>query len=267
MPTRGKRRALGQHFLRDASVAQLLVERVVAEARASGCRSLLEIGPGKGALTDLLLARLPSERLVLVERDPALGLHWAGLCPRESRLKVEIGDFLELPPERWDSEAPVGVVSNLPYSASKAILLRLSERGESIPFMVLMFQAEVAQRLRAEPSSKARGSLSVWIQNQWEVTRLCSVPPGAFAPPPEVASEVLVLRRLAEPRVPAMRGRERAWEELLQAAFAHRRKMLRSGLRACEPFRNALEASEVDGRKRAENLSWDEWNRILASLQ
>jgi 16S rRNA (adenine1518-N6/adenine1519-N6)-dimethyltransferase len=156
--------------------------------------------------------------------------------------------------------ASMGVVSNLPYSTGTAILDRLAR--EEIPFMVLMFQAEVAQRLRAEPSTKAWGSLSIWLQNRWDVTRLCGVPPGAFSPPPDVDSEVVVLRRRAEPRV-AVKSEE-AWEKLLKVSFAHRRKMLRGSLPP--PYKAALEKAEIDGTKRAEALGWDEWSRFLGAL-
>lgn len=254
MPAQGKRRALGQHFLRDPGVQDRVVTTALELTREARVQTLLEIGPGKGALTKLLLERMGDQlRLVLCEKDRELATYWQAEALGSPKLAVLPGDFLDLPKEQWLIDPPPGVVSNLPYSAGTAILDRLAR--EQIPFMVLMFQAEVAHRLRAERSTKAWGSLSIWIQNRWDVTRLCSVPPGAFSPPPEVDSEVVVLRRRSEPRVAV--GSEKTWEELLKACFAHRRKMLRSSLPP--KFKTALEAAGIDGTKRAEALDWAEW--------
>jgi 16S rRNA (adenine1518-N6/adenine1519-N6)-dimethyltransferase len=270
MPAFGKRRALGQHFLRDKSIATLIAETAVKGAHERGAVALLEIGPGKGAITDLLLdelkAKAPLLPMLLSERDRELAAQWRVRAHMEKDLEVAEGDFLELPESTWLARTPLAVASNLPYSAGTAIVVRLAEHPDKIPIMVLMFQAEVAQRLRAEPGTKSWGSLSIWIQNQWEVRKLCAVPPGAFAPPPDVDSEVVVLTPRANPYVAVGKGeRERKlWDSLLKTSFAHRRKMLRSSLP--EPFRNALERSGLDGTKRAEALNWDEWSRFYQAL-
>jgi 16S rRNA (adenine1518-N6/adenine1519-N6)-dimethyltransferase len=270
MPAFGKRRALGQHFLRDKSIATLIAETAVKGARERGCVALLEIGPGKGAITDLLLdelkAKAPVLPMLLSERDRELAANWRVRVHMEKDLEVAEGDFLELPESTWLARTPLAVASNLPYSAGTAIVVRLAEHPDKIPIMVLMFQAEVAQRLRAEPGTKAWGSLSIWIQNQWEVKKLCSVPPGAFAPPPDVDSEVVVFTPRAKPYVELGQSEKerKLWDSLLKTAFAHRRKMLRSSLP--EPYRNALERSGLDGTKRAEALSWDELARFYQAL-
>ncbi|MFL5813266.1 MAG: 16S rRNA (adenine(1518)-N(6)/adenine(1519)-N(6))-dimethyltransferase RsmA [Bdellovibrionia bacterium] len=270
MPAFGKRRALGQHFLRDKSIATLIAQTAVQGAHERGSVALLEIGPGKGAITDLLLdelkAKSPHLPMLLSERDRELAAQWRVRAHMEKDLEVAEGDFLELPESTWLARTPLAVASNLPYSAGTAIVVRLAEHPDKITIMVLMFQAEVAQRLRAEPGTKSWGSLSIWIQNQWEVRKLCAVPPGAFAPPPDVDSEVVVLTPRANPYVAVGKGeRERKlWDSLLKTSFAHRRKMLRSSLP--EPFRNALERSGLDGTKRAEALNWDEWSRFYQAL-
>lgn len=270
MPAFGKRRALGQHFLRDKSIATLIAETAVKGARERGAVALLEIGPGKGAITDLLLDELKAKEpvlpMLLSERDREFAANWRVRVHMEKDLEVAEGDFLELPESTWLARTPLAVASNLPYSAGTAIVVRLAEHPDKIPIMVLMFQAEVAYRLRAEPGTKSWGSLSIWIQNHWEVKKLCAVPPGAFAPPPDVDSEVVVLTPRAKPFVELGKTEKerKLWESLLKAAFAHRRKMLRSSLP--EPFRNALERSGLDGTKRAEALSWDEWARFYQAL-
>lgn len=267
MPAYGKRRALGQHFLKDRSIIQKITETGVRLALEKGCRALLEIGPGKGAITDPLHELLGSqrqiERFILAERDRDLVALW-----REKAIAtVEEGDFMDLPEERWLGLTPLAVVSNLPYSAGTAIATRLAEHPDKIPVMVLMFQAEVAQRLRAESGTKSWGSLSIWIQNRWDVEKLLFVPPGAFAPPPEVDSEVVVLRARAEPRlpIPLHSPEDGLWQQLLKTCFLHRRKMLRAGLKGHPRFFDGLQKSGIDPTKRAEALSWDEWQKLFAA--
>ena len=245
----------------------------VSEAHATGCRALLEIGPGRGAITLPLLERLEAdprliERMTLAERDRQLAYEWRGTAQGREvsvpSLVVEECDFNDLADDRWLSVTPLAVASNLPYSAGTAILQKLARRPDAIPVMVLMFQAEVAARLRAETGTKAWGSLSIWIQNQWDVRKLCAAPPGAFAPPPDVDSEVVVLTRRMEPRVRVTDAE--AWEGLLKAGFAHRRKMLRSGLPE-GPLREALARSGIDPTLRAEALSWEQWAAFYSALK
>lgn len=272
MPARGKRRALGQHFLRDQGIALQIAETAVQLASEHGCKALLEIGPGKGAITEPILRLLTDapvvEDVILAERDDFLSAEWKIRAPEFPHpLRVEAGDFLDLPEGKWLCKTPLAVASNLPYSAGTAIVVRLAKHWKDIPFMVLMFQAEVAQRLRAEPNTKSWGSLSVLIQNNWDVTKLRSVPPGAFSPPPEVDSEVIVLKSRKAPRVQTGQSPQelKRWDSLLRAAFAHRRKMLRSGL-SPGVMREALAQSGLDGTLRAEALSWEDWEKLYRAL-
>lgn len=261
MATQGRRRAYGQHFLNDPQITNQIAETAVQLAMEHSCQAMLEIGPGKGAITEPILNRLKLP-LVLVEKDRNLVERW-----KNSSLPIEIvsGDFLEVPESSWLIAQPLAVVSNLPYSAGTAILNRLARFRAQIPVMTLMFQAEVAQRIRAVPSTKDQGSLSLWIQNHWDVKKLISVPPRAFVPPPQVQSEVIILTRRDQPRVPFSDDPEgeKIWENLLKTCFAHRRKMLRSIL----PWRNALAHSGIDGTRRAEALQWDEWNRLFQAVR
>jgi 16S rRNA (adenine1518-N6/adenine1519-N6)-dimethyltransferase len=274
MATEGRRRALGQHFLKDQAIADLIAETAIEKAIEHQCFHMMEVGPGKGAITLPMIHRLskssPVQNLLLVERDQKLGAHWQDYIHRlpsepVTRLEIEVGDFLEIPEPRWLGKSPLAVVSNLPYSAGTAILNRLAQHVEAIPVMVLMFQAEVAHRLRAEPETKQRGSLSVWIQNRWDVEHLISVPPKSFSPPPEVNSEVVILKRRSQCRVANTEdpASEKLWQALLKVCFAQRRKMLRSVV----SLRNALEQSNVDGTKRAEALRWTEWDRLFQTVR
>ena len=271
---KAKRRAFGQHFLRDTSITERIAHTALEEATRHSCQTLLEIGPGKGAITQPLLRELSTQkgthriqRFLIVEKDNQFALDWRQnrasldcLVPTE----IENADFLQFPREKWLSPGPVAVVSNLPYSVGTAILDRLAREHATIPIMVLMFQKEVAMRIRAKPSTKERGSLSLWIQNRWDVSTLLTAPPGAFSPPPQVDSEVIVLTRRQTPWIalddPAS---EKLWETLLKTCFSHRRKMLRSLI----PWRNALEVSGVDGTRRAEALHWEEWEKLFQAVK
>ncbi len=271
MATHGKRRAYGQHFLKDQRLSASIAEYALQQAIQTSSQQILEIGPGRGALTEPLLSQLKisktSPSLLLVEKDVKLASEWARR-PQDSSFAIQCADFLELDETVWLKKRPLTVLSNLPYSAGTAILLKLAAHWAEIPVMVLMFQAEVAQRLRAEPETKAWGSLSIWIQNRWDVEKLYTVKPGAFAPPPEVESEVVCLTRRMTPRIeiPATPESEKLWESLLKACFAHRRKMLRAGLKGHSVFQNALEVSQVSGTKRAEALTWDEWSKLWRAV-
>jgi 16S rRNA (adenine1518-N6/adenine1519-N6)-dimethyltransferase len=252
-----KQKAFGQHFLKDEAVISKIVDAALVAVNQHPATSLLEIGPGQGAITRPLLAGLPIEiPFHLAERDRELIELWSG----ESRVHTFLkGDFLDQPEEALAGLGPLVVVSNLPYSAGTAIVVRLAERVSQISEMVLMFQAEVAKRLYAKASTPDRGSLSLYIQNEWDIERLCVVPPQAFKPPPKVMSEVVVLKRRAQARIPVdtIENRE-AFNGLLKLAFKHRRKIIKGNLSGT-PWQSALEKSGIHPTRRAESLEWDEW--------
>jgi 16S rRNA (adenine1518-N6/adenine1519-N6)-dimethyltransferase len=283
MPASPRRRAFGQHFLQDAKIIGTIVSETIDRARAVGARALLEIGPGKGAITRSLLEAFPEvpsfERFLIVEKDRRLADDWIAQSRDLRGVEVLSADFLEVEDAEVLKVTPLVVVSNLPYSSGTAILQKLAVRGTTegsggIRTMVLMFQAEVAARLRAEPDGKAWGSLSIWIQNRWDVRKLVSAPPGAFFPPPDVNSEVVVLEARKEYRVPPPSGLSaeelRRWDtlfdQLIRVPFLHRRKMLRSSLPKGSPLKSALELAGIDGTRRAENLDWDDWKRWMDAL-
>lgn len=250
----GRRRALGQHFLIDPGVA----ERAIALAGLDPGSTVLEIGPGRGALTDRLLAA--GHRVVAVEVDPRLAGALKERAPEE--LSVVAGDFLrldaaELPP------GPLPVVANLPYATGTAIVARLLEEPARFPRIVVMLQLEVARRLCAEPGSRAYGGLTVLTALHAAATFGFVVPPSAFAPPPKVDSAVLRLDVQAVPRVAV--DDARSFRRVVYAAFAQRRKTLRNALAAAFGTEGAaalLERASIDGRRRAETLSLEEFARL-----
>jgi 16S rRNA (adenine1518-N6/adenine1519-N6)-dimethyltransferase len=257
-----KRRALGQHFLRDAGLARRIVDLVAPTAADLA----VEIGPGLGALTGELAAR--AGRLIALEVDTELAQRLRGAHPT-----IEIVDA---DARRWDYGAlvrPPGgrvlVVGNLPYSVAKPIVQALVEARTAIDEMALMLQKEVADRLAAPPGGKTYGSLSVLTQLYADVRTSIRVPPGAFKPPPKVDSAVVHLRVLPAPRVPL--ADERRFHAIVRAAFAQRRKMLANGLSGTlglpvERVRAAAEAAGIDPTRRAETLSIEEFAALTARL-
>ena len=267
MSSASRRKAFGQHFLVDERIIGEIVEHAFEQVRENGARTLLEIGPGPGAITNKLLKSLGAlERFHIVEMDRRFADHWTAETALNPTVNVISQDFLKVPLEDVLAPAPVVVVSNLPYSSGTAILFRLVDRAAEIPAMVLMFQREVAERLRAEPDSNDWGSLSLWVQNRWDVTKLLTVPAKAFSPPPKVVSEVVLLRPRTEMRIAGTKEEMVLFDRLLRATFAHRRKMLRSSLPKDAPYLEALRAAGIPDTARAESLGWDEWDRWFTEL-
>jgi 16S rRNA (adenine1518-N6/adenine1519-N6)-dimethyltransferase len=257
-----KRRALGQHFLRDQATAGAIVELVAPTGRDL----VVEIGPGEGALTGLLAGR--AGHVIALEIDRALG---AALRARLPGVEV-----LDADARSWDYKglvAPPGgrvlILGNLPYSVGKPILAALIEARAAIHEMALMLQREVAERVAAPPGGKTYGSLSVFTQLHCDVRLAFRVPPGAFRPPPKVDSAVLHLRALREPRVAL--ADPRRFERVVRAAFAQRRKTLANALGAglglpLELVRRVAKTAGVDPTRRAETLSLSEFAALAAGL-
>jgi 16S rRNA (adenine1518-N6/adenine1519-N6)-dimethyltransferase len=250
-----KRRALGQHFLRDAGIARAIVDLV-----APGPGDLaVEVGPGEGALTAELARR--AGHVIALEVDRELSARLA------QRLRgVEV---VEADARTWDYgmlRAPAGgrvlVVGNLPYSVGKPILQALVTARTAIDEMALMLQREVAERVAAGPGSRVYGSLSVLTQLYCDAKLALRVPPGAFRPPPKVDSAVLHLRVRPAPVVPV--ADERHFHTVVRAAFAQRRKTLANALaaglgRPVNQIREAVEAAGVEPGRRAETLTIPEF--------
>jgi 16S rRNA (adenine1518-N6/adenine1519-N6)-dimethyltransferase len=258
----GRRRALGQHFLRDVTIARAIVDLVAPTSRDL----VVEIGPGQGALTTALAGR--AGRVVALEVDKALAA--------TLRARLPTVEILDADARTWDYAglvAPPGgrvlIVGNLPYSVGKPILMALVGAGTAIHEMALMLQREVAERVAAPPGSKTYGSLSVFTQLHCDVRVALRVPAGAFRPPPKVESAVLHLRVLPEPRVPV--ANLQRFETVVRAAFAQRRKMLANTLGAglglpLDVVRLAARQAGVDPTRRAETLTLSEFSELTARL-
>jgi 16S rRNA (adenine1518-N6/adenine1519-N6)-dimethyltransferase len=250
------RKSLGQNFLVDPRVARA----IVAAAAPLSDAAVLEIGPGHGALTALLLR---AARLVTaVEIDRGLAAEMRERFVRDEFTLIET-DILKLdwttvaPGRGADPDTRVVVVGNLPYNISKPLVMRLVAERRRIARAVLTLQREVVDRLVASPGSRDYGALGILVGRAFEVERLFDVRPGAFRPRPKVISSVVRLT----PRAPRELGAamERALRACLAASFAHRRRTLYNNLRCALPegdrgARAVLDEARLDGDSRPEAI-------------
>ena len=265
--TRGRTRALGQHFLRDRSV----VDRIVGLVAPTSRDLVVEIGPGRGALTESLAGR--AGRLLTLEIDAELAGTLQARFAMSPHVEVRQADargfdYRTLRALAPDPDGRVLVVGNLPYSMGKPILAALVDAAAGIDEMALMLQKEVAERVAAEPGGKTYGALSVLTQVAVRARLAFSVPPGAFSPPPQVDSAVLHLVTHRAPPVPVTDPARFA--AVVRAAFAQRRKSLANSLAAglgvgAERARRLCEAAAIDPGRRAETLSLAEFARLAAT--
>jgi 16S rRNA (adenine1518-N6/adenine1519-N6)-dimethyltransferase len=248
-------RRLGQHFLRPASVERLL--RVVAPRPD---QDFLEIGAGSGALTLPLAAR--ARRVTAIELDPILADRLQATAP--PNVTLVRGDALEADLEALTSPGS-RLVGNLPYAVSSPLLRRFIDLRSRVTDVHVMLQAEVAARIAARPGGKDYGILSVIYALVADVDVPLRFPPGAFAPPPKVSSALLRARFLDRPREEVRDLR--AFERLLQRAFARRRRTLENNLRdSYANLKEHLRFVDIEGSRRAETLSVVEFARLARAL-
>lgn len=269
MAERRAKKSLGQNFLIDEGVS----ERIVQGAGIRRGETVVEIGPGKGALTRLLLER--ADRVVCVEKDDTLAPALKARFAADKRLAVLHTDALTVHPRDFPWPGPYRVVANLPYNVAGRITMDILEGwGEDVVSMTLMFQREVAQRLAAGAGDSSYGAVSALVGSFAEVWRLFGVPPGAFRPAPKVRSEVVRLRRREQP-LHAAAGVDYSWfRTVVRAGFATRRKVLTNSL-ALAPdlpsdpavLRAALAQAGLDGEARAETVGVDGWVALAAALE
>ncbi len=237
------KKSLGQHFLRDENVCQKIVQALLQEPFSS----LLEVGPGGGALTKHLL-NIQGIDFKAVELDEEKIQFLLTQYPEISG-KLIHNNFLEMKAPFQDEFTVIG---NFPYNISTQILFKILEWKSQVPVVIGMFQKEVAQRTAAPPGNKVYGVLSVLVQAFYEVEYLFDVSEQCFNPPPKVKSGVIKLYRKAN--VPDMSS-ERLFFTLVKTAFNQRRKTLRNAVRGLfaeeilveDIFNNRAEQLSVDG--------------------
>jgi 16S rRNA (adenine1518-N6/adenine1519-N6)-dimethyltransferase len=243
------RKRFGQHFLIRPDVAQ----RILGLAELGGNETVLEIGPGRGALTGELRRRCARLMLVEIDRDLAAELRrkFAG----DDAVRVIEGDVLDIDlAAELAGHEPVTVVANLPYNISTPLLSRLLSQPERFRRLVLMLQREVAERICAAPGGKDYGALSVAVQLTARARVAFRVPPSAFRPPPKVDSAVIVIEPFAcQPLDADTRAAVRG---VTRALFNHRRKQLGNLMRQLSERGAAiLEELGIDAKRRPETLA------------
>lgn len=257
------KKSLGQNFLTDRGV----LEKIAAKATIDPADHILEIGPGKGALTEQLLK--DGAWVVAVELDKRLIDHLDRLFSATERFEVIQADILKVKladelgrrfPGKWK------VVANLPYNISSQVLFKLLDVREQFSLLLLMFQKEVGDRLVAAPNTKEYGILSVFFQLYFDIRREILVRPGSFYPVPKVDSVVLSFRPLALPREDV--GDFQVFRKIVKVAFGQRRKTLWNCFKTLETDLFSEELTQlfhragIDPSRRGETLSLPEFARL-----
>jgi len=247
------KRSLGQNFLHDSEV----INKIVDALNLTADETVIEIGPGRGALTEGLIEC--AGKVIAIEFDREM----------IALLRGRFGDQIELIEDDVldvDLASLVGrnakLVGNLPYNISTPILQKLIDVRYLFSMLVLMFQREVVERITAEPGSSDRGYLTVLVEAAFDVERLFDVPPTAFRPVPKVWSSVARLTPIASHATD-----HKIFRNLLSVAFAQKRKTILNNLKT--NFMDAaslLNSAAIDSSRRAETLTLDEWLRLTEIL-
>jgi len=262
------KKRLGQVFLIEPSIQRKILE--VAELAPTD--TVVEIGPGTGALTREILGRV--HRLIALEIDRGLASFLRGSLPPAGRLGLVCMDALDFPYRRAARvlNTRLKIVGNIPYQISAPLMFTFLEQEESFSRLVLMLQREVAERLTAPPCTKAYGALTVLCGARFHVRIRQKVPRHCFSPVPRVDSAVVQCLPREEGRLAP--GREACFRKVVKSAFSQRRKTLFNALRSSpflplpeRPLRQALESAGIDPVRRPETLTAEEYLRLARCIQ
>ena len=251
-PHRARKR-FGQHFLVDTGAIETIIDLLDHPISGDDRTTLLEIGPGLGALTGPLMERFNRLTVVEIDRDLAKRLRQRFIDQPDFKLIEQ--DALQLELDQI-SDRQFTIIGNLPYNISTPLLFHLFSQKQQIESMLFMLQKEVVQRMAAQPGSKRYGRLSVMTQYHCEVEELLIIEPESFDPPPKVDSQMVRLR----PKPPTSLDPviEKRLATVVTAAFAQRRKTLRNTL-SLHCTAEMIEAAGCDPKARAETLSLDQF--------
>lgn len=244
------RKRFGQHFLHDRNI----LNKIIAAIQPEPGQHFIEIGPGRGAMTQLLIECIDSLHVIEIDRDLAAALPTIIKSPK---LSVHEADALSFDFGKLrQSDAPLRLAGNLPYNVSTPMLFHILGYDELFTDIHVMLQKEVARRIAAEPGSRTYGRLSVTIAARCEIETLFHIKPGSFTPPPRVESSFIRLRpdeskrnRIAQPD---------AFDLVVKHAFGQRRKRLSNSLGDMLTTAG-IESVGVDPGARAEQLNVDEF--------
>jgi len=245
---------LGQHFLHDPNIARKITASLSGEAG-----NVLEIGPGTGILTRLLLEN-EALNLKAIEIDAESVAFLSASFPGLQHHLIQ-ADFLKTDLKRI-FDTPFAIIGNFPYNISSQIFFKVLENRNAIPEVVGMVQKEVAERIAAPPGSKTYGILSVLLQAWYDIEYLFTVNENVFTPPPKVKSAVI---RLTRNQQHALACNEKLFVSVVKTAFNQRRKTLRKALSSLIGDKDFTKLPFM--AERAERLSVDDFVKLTASLQ
>lgn len=260
------KKSLGQNFIIDANILQKIIENV----HITPSSGVIEVGPGIGSLTEQLA--IHSKKVLAFEIDQRLLPILADTLEDYDNVAIVHQDVLkanlnEAIAEHLGDVEDVHLVANLPYYITTPILMNVLQQNTPIQSMTVMLQKEVAERMAAVPNTKAYGSLSIAVQYYTEAKVLMDVPKTVFVPQPNVISSVLKLEKRKTPPVDVKD--EKQFFNIVQACFVHRRKTLRNNLLSYfktqyekAEIEQRLEATEIDGSRRGESLTMEEFAKL-----
>ncbi len=249
------RKSLGQNFLQDPNI----INKIVAGLGIRQSDTVIEIGPGRGALTELIIAQACKTHLIEFDRD--LVEYWQQRANSIESLIVHGADVMSFDLFEVIKSTPnkIKVIGNLPYNISSPVLFHLMHYADHIEHQVVMLQKEVVERMASEPGSKQYGRLSVMLQQRYQIENLFKVPPTAFFPPPKVDSAIARLTPLTKITNPV--DSQIDFEKVVKQAFSMRRKTLRNTLKGLISTAQ-IETLGIDPGARAETLNVAEFTAL-----
>ncbi|MBO5835231.1 MAG: 16S rRNA (adenine(1518)-N(6)/adenine(1519)-N(6))-dimethyltransferase RsmA [Bacteroidales bacterium] len=249
MTTVKPKKALGQHFLKDLSVARRIADSIDTCPQLP----LLEIGPGMGVLTQFLMEKERPLKVVEIDRESVAYLQ--DNFPKQLSDNIIAGDFLKMDLQECFNGQPFVLIGNYPYNISSQIFFKMLDNKELIPCCAGMIQKEVAERIASPAGKKAYGILSVLLQAYYDIEYLFTVSEHVFDPPPKVKSAVIRMTRNHRESLPCD---EKLFKTVIKTAFNQRRKTLRNSLKPLLG-KEAAVYSEPIFDKRPEQLTVDQF--------
>lgn len=255
------KKSLGQHFLNNESV----IRKIIELGEISPSDSILEIGPGPGALT-AILRELPCQKLWLLEKDDIFAKMHADYAAENKRSHMQVFHLDALTFSWKDLQGEWKIMGNLPYNVASPLMWDIVSQVPKLAKAVFMIQKEVAERIRAKEGSKTYGALSAWIQSFCKVEKGFVIRPSAFTPPPKVDSEIIIFKPLPSEELP-----EYPYElaKLIKITFQQRRKQLHGILQKAYPntyTETIWTAMQIPKETRAEMLSPKQFQKLAALL-
>ncbi|NOY64570.1 MAG: ribosomal RNA small subunit methyltransferase A [Nitrospirae bacterium] len=251
------KRRLGQHYLFEPQI----LERIVSSAALEEKDLVIEIGPGKGRMTEMIANRV--DRVIAIEYDQYLCEELKKKLSSFKNIEVYCQDVLKFP---FQELSHFKVVANIPYYITTPIIFKLLERDVKLVTATLTVQKEVAERIIATPGGKDYGILSLMVQYYTEPAILFHISRKVFVPPPKVDSAVIHLKRRDQP--PVLVSDENVFFRVIRTAFSQRRKTLSNALKPLnKDIKLILEELGIDPIRRAETLTMEDFARIAEALK